>query len=140
VREPGAFAPAPQHRLRYGLSDRTHSGTAASVAKEAAMKDHSRTIVQALIASLLPAAAWAGPVNVNSADANTLARELDGIGPAKAQAIVEYRQKNGPFRSAEDLLKVQGIGQKVLDQNKANIRLDKAGTAQPSAAKPAARN
>jgi competence protein ComEA len=104
------------------------------------MKDQSRTIVQALIASLLPAAGWAGPVNVNSADANTLARELDGIGPAKAQAIVEYRQKNGPFRSAEDLLKVQGIGQKVLDQNKANIRLDKAGTAQPSAAKPTARN
>jgi len=53
------------------------------------MSQHPRPIIQALIASLLPVAAWAGPVNVNSADASTLARELDGIGPAKAQAIVE---------------------------------------------------
>jgi len=61
-----------------------------------------RTLVQALILALLPAgAALAGPVNLNSADASTLAKELDGIGPAKAQAIVEYRQKNGPFRSPE---------------------------------------
>jgi len=87
------------------------------------MKEGYRTAVRALIASLIPALAWAGPVNINAADANTLARELDGIGPAKAQAIVEYRQKNGPFRSPEDLLKVQGIGQRVLEQNRGNIRI-----------------
>jgi competence protein ComEA len=101
------------------------------------MSHRSRTIVQALIASLLPMAAWAGPVNVNTADVGTLARELDGIGPAKAQAIVEYRQKNGPFRTADDLLKVQGIGQKVLDQNRANIRIDKTGQAPAAGAKAA---
>ncbi len=71
-------------------------------------------------------------MNLNTADATTLAKELDGIGPAKAQAIVEYRQKNGPFRSAEDLLKVEGIGQKVLDQNRGNIRLEKAAGAAPA--------
>jgi len=101
------------------------------------MSHYPRTFVQALIASLLPVAAWAGPVNVNTADANTLARELDGIGPVKAQAIVEYRQKNGPFRAAEDLLKVQGIGQRVLDQNRSNIRIEKAGQAPSAATKPA---
>ena len=101
------------------------------------MSHRSRTIVQALIASLLPVAAWAGPVNVNTADAGTLARELDGIGPAKAQAIVEYRQKNGPFRTADDLLKVQGIGQKVLDQNRAHIRMEKTGQAPAVGAKAA---
>jgi competence protein ComEA len=53
---------------------------------------------------------------------------------------VEYRQKNGPYRTADDLLKVQGIGQRVLDQNRANIRLDKAGSAPAAASKPAQRN
>jgi competence protein ComEA len=107
-------------------------------------KDH-RTLIQALIATLLPIGAWAGPVNVNTADASTLAKELDGIGPAKAEAIVEYRQKNGPFRAPEDLLKVQGIGERVLEQNRANLRF--AGTGQapaavkaaPAAPKPAAK-
>lgn len=101
------------------------------------MSHHARTLVQSLIASLLPLAAWAGPVNVNTADASTLARELDGIGPVKAQAIVEYRQKNGPFRAAEDLLKVDGIGQRVLDQNRPNIRIEKAGQAPAAPRKPA---
>jgi competence protein ComEA len=103
----------------------------------------TRALAQMLIVSLMPVAAvWAGPVNVNTADATTIASELDGIGPAKAQAIVEYRQKNGPFRATEDLLKVDGIGQKVLEQNRANIKLDKAGAAAAparQAARPAAK-
>lgn len=100
-------------------------------------KDH-RTFVQALVAALLPLGAWAGPVNVNTADASTLAQELDGIGPARAQAIVEYRQKNGPFRAPEDLLKVQGIGERVLEQNRSNLRFSGAGAAAPAAAKASA--
>ena len=105
------------------------------------MKRDTRALVRALIATLLPASAWAGPVNVNTADATTLAQELDGIGPARAQAIVEYRQKNGAFRTPEDLLKVQGIGERVLEQNRANLRFSGGGnTAAPAAAKaPAAK-
>jgi competence protein ComEA len=102
------------------------------------MKREYRAITQALVASLLPAVVWAGPVNVNTADASTLARELEGIGPAKAQAIVEYRQQNGPFRAPEDLLKVQGIGERVLEQNRGNIRVDKAGPAPAAGKGPAA--
>ena len=90
------------------------------------MSTLSRNIVRSLIAVLLPVGAWAGPVNINTADAKTLAKELDGIGPAKAQAIVDYRQKNGAFKTAEDLLKVEGIGAKVLEQNQDNIRVEKA--------------
>jgi competence protein ComEA len=104
------------------------------------MKQGSRALVQTLIACLMPAITWAGPVNVNTADASALAKELDGIGPAKAQAIVDYRQKNGPFHSPEDLLKVDGIGQRVLDQNRGNIRLDKAAPAPAARQKPAKKN
>src|SRR5512136_1739357 len=101
------------------------------------MKEGSRALVEALIASLIPAVTWGGPVNLNTADASALAKELDGIGPAKAQAIGEYRQKNGPFLSAEHLRKVDGIGDKGLEQNRGNIRLN-GGTAAPApAAKPA---
>jgi competence protein ComEA len=78
------------------------------------------------LAALLPLAVFAGPVNINTADAATLARELKGVGLARAQAIVEHRQKNGPFRSADDLTQVKGIGARVVDDNRANIRVDKA--------------
>ncbi|MBE3557422.1 MAG: helix-hairpin-helix domain-containing protein [Firmicutes bacterium] len=54
-------------------------------------------------------------VNVNTADASAL-EALSGIGPAKAAAIVAYRQEHGPFRNVDDLLDVSGIGPKVLDQ------------------------
>ena len=86
-----------------------------------------RIIGSLVVAALVPLWAWAGPVNINTADAKTLARELDGIGPAKAQAIVDYRQKNGTFKTADDLLKVEGIGAKVLEQNRDNIRVEKGG-------------
>ena len=101
------------------------------------MKIESRSLVQALVASLIPVVGWCGPVNVNTADASMLAKELDGIGPAKAQAIVEYRQKNGPFKSPDDLLKVDGIGERVLDLNRGNIQIG-GGTA-AAKAKPAAK-
>ncbi|HEY7638523.1 MAG TPA: helix-hairpin-helix domain-containing protein [Steroidobacteraceae bacterium] len=87
---------------------------------------HVRRAVQALIVTLLPALAWAGPVDINTADAATIARELQGIGLSRAQAIVAYREKNGAFRSADELRKIKGIGQKVLERNRANIKLDGA--------------
>jgi competence ComEA-like helix-hairpin-helix protein len=55
----------------------------------------------------------AGPVDINTADAATIARELNGIGDSRARAIVEFREKNGRFASPEDVLKVSGIGPQV---------------------------
>jgi len=79
----------------------------------------------ALVAvTLLAPIAIAGSVDVNTADAKTLARELDGVGKAKAEAIVSYREKNGPFRSADDLSKVKGLGKKLIEQNKANLKFE----------------
>jgi competence protein ComEA len=92
-----------------------------------------------LVLSLVPLAAVAGPVNLNTADAATLARELKGIGPVRAEAIVAHREKNGPFRSVDELALVHGIGQKVIDQNRENLRIDRAPAAKgpPAAARPA---
>ncbi|MEX2151273.1 MAG: helix-hairpin-helix domain-containing protein [Steroidobacteraceae bacterium] len=82
-----------------------------------------------LAAMLLASTAIAGPVNVNTADAKTLARELEGVGKAKADAIVTYREKNGPFKSADELVKVRGLGKKLIEQNKANLRFSEKKSA-----------
>ena len=52
-------------------------------------------------------------ININTADAATL-EVLPGIGPVKAKAVVEYREKNGPFKMIDDLKNVSGIGDKTL--------------------------
>lgn len=82
----------------------------------------------ALMLGILAAApVLAGPVDINSADAATLAKELDGIGLARAKAIVEYRDRNGRFRSVDEVLNVKGIGPQVLEQNKGNLMVKDAG-------------
>lgn len=87
----------------------------------------------ALLAAMLVApAAFAGPVDVNSADARTLAKELDGVGLSKAQAIVDYRKANGPFKSADDLARVKGLGKKTVERNRDNLKFEPA---KPVAAK-----
>jgi len=88
---------------------------------------NTRTLFAAVVAACLTVpAALAGPVNVNTADARTLARELQGVGPSKAQAIVSHREKNGPYRSAEDVAKVKGIGRKLVDRNRDSLRFEGA--------------
>lgn len=66
----------------------------------------------ALMLGLAPLGAMAQevePINVNTAGAELLA-ELPGIGPSKAAAIIEDREANGPYASAEDLTRISGIG------------------------------
>jgi competence protein ComEA len=65
--------------------------------------------------------ASAGPVNINTADAATLAAELNGIGPALAEAIVKDRAEHGKFDSPEALTRVKGVGEKIVERNRANI-------------------
>ncbi len=88
------------------------------------MKVIIRTLV--LIAACLPMWSFAGPVDINTANAETISSELNGIGLAKAKAIVEYREKYGPFKSADDLSLVKGIGDKTVELNRANIRVTTA--------------
>ncbi len=60
-------------------------------------------------------------VNLNTADSETLARELNGVGTTKARAIVEYREANGAFASVDELLEVKGIGMAILEKNRSKI-------------------
>ena len=56
-------------------------------------------------------------INLNTANAETLRRELAGIGVAKAQAIIAHRDANGAFSSVDEMLEVNGIGKTLLDRN-----------------------
>lgn len=103
------------------------------------MKTFKLSFVAALLGLLLPlavsssAALAQSPVNLNSADAATLAKAMDGVGMSKAQAIVDYRNKNGPFRSLDDLALVKGIGPRTIELNRAKVVVGPA----PNAKKPA---
>ena len=77
----------------------------------------------ATLLACLPLMALAGPVDINTADAETLSAELDGVGLSKARAIVEYREKYGPFKNAEDLSLVKGIGERTVELNRDNIKV-----------------
>ncbi len=61
-----------------------------------------------------------GKINLNTADVSALSA-LNGIGEKKAQSIVDYRNKNGRFRSVEELTKVSGIGKSILELNRDKI-------------------
>jgi competence protein ComEA len=78
------------------------------------------------LAFALPAFA-ATPVNVNTADAETIARSLDGIGLSKAKAIVAYREEHGPFKHVDDLGQVKGVGPATLQRNHDAILLSGEG-------------
>ena len=62
-------------------------------------------------------------VNLNTATAEELSTVMEGVGPAKAELIVKYREANGEFSSVEQLLEVKGIGMATLEKNKDRIQL-----------------
>lgn len=74
-----------------------------------------------LMLILLPLNVFAAPVNINQADAETISESLNGIGPKKAQAIVQYRTEHGNFESLKDLENVKGIGEKTLKANEKDV-------------------
>lgn len=105
--------------------------------KERGFKDENHkesVMIQSLIAPrrLILAAItliWALPaaaVDINSADAGTLAEALNGVGEVRAAAIIEYREENGPFESVGELTEVRGIGSATLEKNRDSLALGAA--------------
>lgn len=64
-------------------------------------------------------------IDINSADASAIAATITGIGPARAKAIVAYRDVNGPFASVDDLVLVKGIGGATLEKNRSKLTAKK---------------
>lgn len=71
-----------------------------------------------LSAFIFSSVTYAGPVDINSADAQTLAKTIKGVGSKKAAAIVAYRETHGAFKSVNEIVKVKGIGHKLLEKNR----------------------
>ncbi|KAF1720686.1 ComEA family DNA-binding protein [Pseudoxanthomonas wuyuanensis] len=110
------------------------------------MKSFAIILKSIALTLLLATTAFAADkVNINTADAVALEAVLVGVGPSKAQAIVDYRKANGPFKSAEELAMVKGIGLKTVEKNRDRIELRAAaskpasGAAAASPAKPVSR-
>ncbi len=79
------------------------------------------TTLAAAAALAFSSLSLAAPVNINTADAEQIAEALNGVGMSRAMAIVAYRDSNGNFSSAEELIAVKGIGQATLDRNREDI-------------------
>ncbi len=65
--------------------------------------------------------ALAEVVNINTADVQSLAANIVGVGKKKAQAIVAFREQHGPFKSVDEMTQVKGIGLKLVDRNRENL-------------------
>jgi competence protein ComEA len=79
------------------------------------------TIIRFITVALLVAAnvaLCADAIDINQANAEQLASAIDGVGEARAAAIVDYRTEHGPFRSVDELSLVQGIGQATVENNR----------------------
>ena len=82
-----------------------------------------KKLFTAVITSLVLFSQSLFAVNINTADAKSLAEELNGIGVKKAQAIVDYRTEHGDFKTIESLTEVKGIGLKTVEKNRDSIEL-----------------
>lgn len=83
-------------------------------------------------ASSAQAAPAGSGIDLNTADAATLARGLQGVGESRARAIVEHRRRHGPFRSVDELALVRGIGPKTVERNRTRLRIGGgSGVSQP---------
>lgn len=79
----------------------------------------------------------AAPLDINTATAAELATVMQNVGPKKAEAIVAWREQNGPFKSVDELEKVPGIGPKIVEANRDRLTVDTPAAAATPASAPA---
>ncbi|MFB3090857.1 MAG: ComEA family DNA-binding protein, partial [Gammaproteobacteria bacterium] len=67
---------------------------------------------------------FAETVNINTADKESLMTSIKGVGETRAEAIIAYREQNGPFKSIEELAEVRGIGASIVEANMDNLSIE----------------
>nr|WP_181126093.1 MULTISPECIES: helix-hairpin-helix domain-containing protein [unclassified Xanthomonas] len=113
--------------------------TITQATRSVAMKSFTVALKSLLLALLLSSNAYAfDKVDINTASAEELDKVLTNVGRSKAEAIVEHRQANGPFKSAEELALVKGIGLKTVERNRDLIEVGATMAPAKKAAKGAA--
>ena len=78
-------------------------------------------ILAILLLTLSSLAFAADQIDINTADATTLSTTMKGVGEAKAEAIIAYRNDHGAFKSVDNLVQVKGIGEKTVEVNRAVV-------------------
>ena len=133
VRRPGVYRLPPWARLAAALrraGGATPRADLQSVNLAAKLADGQQVIVPVRASRAVAGATAAGagaaapgqPVSLNNATVDQL-DELDGIGPATAQKILDYRKQHGGFGSVDDLKQVSGIGPKRFEALKEKVRM-----------------
>ena len=82
------------------------------------------SILLTLLLSLPIISFSAESININTADKETLMSVINGVGEKKAEAIIQFRDENGPFKSIDDLTKIKGIGQGMIDKHEKMLRVE----------------
>jgi competence protein ComEA len=87
-----------------------------------------RNLIVTLVLVLASVAAFAAPVDINTASAEQIAEAMVGVGASKAEAIVAFRKEHGAFKTVDDLALVKGVGEKTVEKNRANVMVKPATT------------
>jgi competence protein ComEA len=85
------------------------------------MKSFYKILLSSLL--LVPLLVFATEaININTADKEALMEVIKGVGEKRAEAIIAYREKNGPFKSIDELAEISGIGQSIVEKNRDNLK------------------
>jgi competence protein ComEA len=117
-----SFHAQAQNQLRQATAARTVSAVELQT-RGAALVSAGPSTTRAPVLVAPEDSKAGGVVHINTASAEALSAGLQGIGKARAQAIVTFRETNGPFMHLEELLNVSGIGPSTLKKNEDRLRL-----------------
>ena len=88
-----------------------------------ALSSHPTVMAASAVEKATNSAQQTTVININKADAETIAASVKGVGLKKAKAIVAFREANGPFKALEEIALVKGIGMKTIKSNEGVIKL-----------------